>query len=383
MKNRRIFSFFLLIVFVGISFSGCVNKSSEIKSRLIIQGIGVDRTDAGKYKLSIQAFDTSAEDEKSSESVTKVYTTQGDSVADAMRNITLTTGKRPLYSHNWIVVVSRKIAETGVLSVLDYFVRDYGMRSTVSLLLSEKSAEEIIRSPCGGAPVPAKEIHDSLEMWKYNAKTVNVEIYKAMNMLNDPQAELYLPIARQIKGETEENDIVVVDSLGVFKGQYLKGELPAREIRGFMFLNNQVKSGSITVEAGEYGDVSVEIIKSKTKTNVEINNGKPRFDILIKCVCDINEIENTNAALNKKAFSLMEKKVSEEIEKQVKAVLERCVNQYNCDVFRFGDRFLLYYPHEYKKMGENWDLILPNVSISVSAVAQMRRIGQKTAYPKM
>lgn len=385
MKRKRIISFTLLLIVMGTLFTGCINKDSEIKSRLIIQGIGVDKIDSGKYKLSLQVFNTAVsggQESGSSGNVTKVYTVEGDTVADAMRNATLITGRRPLYSHNWVVVISEEIARSGISSALDFFVRDYGMRSTVSLILSSSSAEDIIRSECGGSSIPAREINNSLEMWRYNAKTVNVDIYKAVNFLNDPDTELYLPIVSREKGEEKEDDTVAINGLGLFKGQYLKEKLTADEIRGFMFLNNQIRSGALVVPTSEFGKVSLEIIKSDTKIKTRLQNNKPHFEILIKCVCDINEIEKSNADLNKVSFSIMENKASQEIKNQSQSVFNRCIRGLNCDVFRLGDRFMQAYPKEYKAMQENHDELLKKAEVSFNVQTEIRRIGQKTAYPK-
>lgn len=383
MNHKRALSLFLLIVMIGVLFTGCINKESEISSRLVIQGIGVDKTDNGKYKLSLQVFNTAVsggQDSGNSGNVTKVYTVEGESVADCMRNATLIMGRRPLYSQNWIVVISEDIARHGISSSLDFFVRDYGMRSTVSLLLSSTSAEDIIRSECGGSAIPAREINSSLEMWRYNGKISDVDIYEAINLFNDPLAEMYIPIVRCNKGEKKEEDTVVIDGIGVFSGEYLKDKLLPEEIRGFMFIKDEIKSGELVVEAQESGNVTLEIIRSKTKIKTHLNNGSPSFEVSIKCVFDINEIENTNVQLNKNTIKIIERSASESIQNQSQAVLNHCVKNLNCDIFRLGDRFMKSYPREFKESKMKWNEWLPKVETKVSVESEIRRIGQKTAY---
>lgn len=383
MNHKRVLSLFLLVFMIGISFTGCINKESEISSRLVIQGIGVDKTDKGKYKLSLQVFNTAVsggQDSGNSGNVTKVYTVEGDSVADCMRNATLIMGRRPLYSQNWIVVISEEIAKDGISSSLDFFVRDYGMRSTVSLLLSSTSAEDIIRSECGGSAIPAREINSSLEMWKYNGKIVDVDIYEAINLFNDPLAEMYIPIVRRNKGEKKEDDTVVIDGIGVFSGDHLKDKLSPEEIRGFMFINDEIKSGEIVAQTSESGKVTLEIIRSKSKIKTHLKDGSPFFEISIKCVFDINEMENTNAQLNKNTIRAIEKSASEEIQNQSQSVLDRCIKDLNCDIFRLGDRFMKAYPKEFKKSKMKWNEWLPKVKTEVSVESEIRRIGQKTAF---
>lgn len=379
MKSRKLL-FALISVILCVSLTGCVNKDSEIKSRLIVQGIGVDKTDDNKYRLSLQVFNTAVsggQDSGVSGNVTEIYTVDGDSVADAMRNATLITGKRPLYSHNWVIVISEAAAKDGIYSALDFFVRDYGMRSTVSLVLSSSSAEDIIRSSCGGSSIPAREIAYSMDTHKYNAKTVNVDLYNAVNLLNDPYTELYLPVVRRNKDESSKTDEVVVDGLAVFKGQYMSAKLPPDKIRGFLFVNNKIESGALVMKTQEFGCVTLEIIKNKTKISTEVKNGAANFNVLINCVCDISEIERSNTDLNKKSFKLMEAEASRQIKKESQTVINHCVRDLNCDVFRLGDRFLNESPDIFRKLNKEQWLLKSTFNVSVNV--EIRRIGQKTA----
>lgn len=114
------------VFLLALGLTGCDNDygndGREIRDRLIVQGIGVDRTADG-YLLTLQAFNTAVaggQDDGMSGNVTKVYETSGATIADAMRNVTLTAGRRPLYSHNWIIVFGADVAREGLNETLDF-----------------------------------------------------------------------------------------------------------------------------------------------------------------------------------------------------------------------------------------------------------------------
>ena len=124
------------VFLLALGLTGCDNDygndGREIRDRLIVQGIGVDRTADG-YLLTLQAFNTAVaggQDDGMSGNVTKVYETSGATIADAMRNVTLTAGRRPLYSHNWIIVFGADVAREGLNETLEFFCA--GLRHTAS-----------------------------------------------------------------------------------------------------------------------------------------------------------------------------------------------------------------------------------------------------------
>ena len=170
---------FLAAILLLLTLTGCKNggdSGREIRDRLIVQGIGVDR-DGDGYRLTLQAFNTAVaggQDNGMSGNVTKVYETSGATIADAMRNITLTAGRRPLYSHNWIIVFGEDVAREGLNETLDFFVRDYATRSTVDLAIARGKAADIIKSPFNGSSIPAREIQMALKMGTVNAKTLQL-----------------------------------------------------------------------------------------------------------------------------------------------------------------------------------------------------------------
>ena len=78
---------FILLLLVIITFSSCISDDTEIRNRLIIEGIGIDfdtRTD--EYIITVQALSTAAagngQSEGTSTPVTN-FTVRGRSVASA------------------------------------------------------------------------------------------------------------------------------------------------------------------------------------------------------------------------------------------------------------------------------------------------------------
>lgn len=374
----------VLLLLCGLA--GCTdsygNDGREIRDRLIVQGIGVDRAADG-YRLTLQAFNTAVaggQDNGMSGNVTKVYETSGATIADAMRNITLTSGRRPLYSHNWIIVFGEDVAREGLNDTLDFFVRDYATRATVDLAVARGDAAEIIKSPFNGSSIPAREIHMGLTMGQVNAKTLQLPLHKAVTLLEDKTSDVYLPLLKPEVDEAQDMDTVLTDGLAIFReGKYV-GELDATQTRSLLFLTDQIESGDLVVEGDSFGKASLEIIKSKTKYETDMKNGVPSYRATVDCVCDLNEIEQAD-------FGSVQGAVREQIEQAVAAMLERqlqqaadiCLRSCRSDVLRLGNRLWLAEPEAFRKVEGRWREVLPNVELTVQVNTTIRRSGQKSA----
>ena len=190
--------------------------------------------------------------------VTKVYETSGATIADAMRNVTLTAGRRPLYSHNWIIVFGADVAREGLNETLDFFVRDYATRPVVDLAVARGKAADIIKSPFNGSSIPAREIQMGLKMGQVNAKTLQMPLHKAVTLLEDKTSDVYLPLLKPVVDKAQEMDTVLTDGLAIFReGKYV-GDLDADETRALLFLTGQAESGDLVVEGDSFGKASLE-----------------------------------------------------------------------------------------------------------------------------
>lgn len=374
------------VLLLALGLAGCGSEygsdGREIRDRLIVQGIGVDRAADG-YLLTLQAFNTAVaggQDDGMSGNVTKIYESSGATIADAMRNVTLTTGRRPLYSHNWVIVFGADVAREGLNETLDFFVRDYATRATVDLAVARGRAAEIIKSPFNGSSIPAREIQMALKMGQVNAKTLQLPLHEAIALLEDKTSDVYLPLLKPWKDEAKEQDTVLVDGVAVFRAGKYAGDLNAEETRGLRFLTGQIESGDLVVEGETFGKASLEIIKSKTKYETGMKNGAPAYHVAVDCVCDLNEIERADfGSVEGPVRAQIEQAVSAMLEGQLQETADICLKSYRSDVLRLGNRLWLAEPEAFRQVEDGWREVLPKAELTVEVKTTIRRSGQKAA----
>lgn len=375
------------VFLLTLGLAGCDNNygndGREIRDRLIVQGIGVDQTADGGYLLTLQAFNTAVsggQDNGMSGNVTKVYETSGATIADAMRNVTLTAGRRPLYSHNWIIVFGAEVAREGLNETLDFFVRDYATRPMVDLAVARGKAADIIKSPFNGSSIPAREIQMGLKMGQVNAKTLQMPLHKAVTLLEDKTSDVYLPLLKPVVDKAQDMDTVLLDGLAIFReGKYV-GDLDADETRALLFLTGQAESGDLVVEGEPFGKASLEFIKADAKFKTEMKNGLPAYRAEITCVCDLNEIEREDFGnVQSNVRAQIEAAVSAMLESQLRGTAEICLKSYRSDVLRLGNRLWLSEPNAFRSVEDRWREVLPKAELTVAVKTTVRRTGQKSA----
>lgn len=376
----------LVGVLLLLALAGCQSYGGdgrEIRERLIIQGIGVDREEDGGYLLTLQAFNmavSGGQDSGMSGNVTKVYESRGETIADAMRNITLTAGRRPLYSHNWLIVFGEAVARAGLNETLDFFVRDYATRSTVDLAVARGKAADIIRSSVDKSSIPAREIQMALEMGRVNAKTLQMPLYRAVALLEDPSSDVYLPLLKPVVDKGQGMDTVLTDGLAIFRDGSYVGDLDTTQTRGFLFLTDQVESGDLVVQGEPFGKASLEIIQSNTGVETTVQNGMPVYRVTVECVCDVHEIEGADfGGIEKSVREAIETATSDMLEGQLLQTARLCLSSYRSDVLRLGNRLWLADPETFRRLSDTWRDVLPQIALNVEVQTTIRRSGQKSA----
>ena len=159
MKRNAVYCIFVLTALLT-ALSGCAPRSVELSDRLIVEAVGIDKTDAG-VKVTLQALDTHAagagSDPNEQGQVTRLYQFSGESVGQALSGVQAATGLMPLYSQARVLLFGRTLAEDGLTEALDFFLREYNARSDILIAMAEDTAEAPVAADFG-ATVPGAVI---------------------------------------------------------------------------------------------------------------------------------------------------------------------------------------------------------------------------------
>ena len=151
----------VLALALCVSLSGC--SYPELYERVLIHGIGVDWTGDG-YRVTVRSS-ASAEDEGE-----ELFVSEGETVLQALSDLSLTTGREPFYSHNYLVVFGMDCALNGLDDCLDFFVRYYNTRPAVKMFLSATTAQEVLSTEKDGKLMKMSQLQALGRGGQYNGQ---------------------------------------------------------------------------------------------------------------------------------------------------------------------------------------------------------------------
>ena len=252
-KLKSVLKITVLVLSLLFLFTGCDYSKNEIKNRLIIQAVGVDSIENG-VRVTLQTLNTDLTGNPNSAAntgdVINSMTVEGKTIAEAISSVSKISGKKPLLSQNKMIVFGKETAKQGLYPYLDYFIRNSENRATVLVALSATTAEDIVNTNMGESMLPANLLEEIFYGKEYNTQVVRQELFRFVNLLENPLSSTFLPIISSEKRKTEkgEEGKYKMASVAIFDQDKFKKEIKEEDIMALLLLNNQLRGGFFSVE---------------------------------------------------------------------------------------------------------------------------------------
>lgn len=366
----------LISVFISlVLLTSCMPQNTEIKYRLVTEGIGVDYdSENGVYELTVQVLQTSESAPEQGKSATPVinYTVTGQTIAQAMTSLGENTGKYPLYSQNRLILLGSSVTDGQMIKALDFFVREYTSRPDVFVAAASGKASEVLTADTSGE-VPAKLIESAIRQSSENSVAVDTQLYNAVNLSLEEGSCFTLPLIEVTEDRIPEKKTIKVTGTRACRKSAEPVMMSDKETMFFLFAADKIKAGSFSIVADEYS-AALEIIRSATKTKLTLNEGKPELTFEVVCEVDIVEFDSSSfSSFNENDVSKTEKAAQEYISQGMSDLLDRFLKREKCDIFRAGTRVRQKYPSVYEALSS-----VADIDYSVSVTVDVGRIGQMT-----
>lgn len=342
---------------------GCGGR--ELYERLLIHGIGVD-TEGDHFIVTVRSS-VSPEDEGE-----EYFKCQGGSVLEALNSLSLSTGRKPFYAHNYLVVFGRDCAEQGLDRCLDFFVRYYNTRPSVRMYLAEDRAENVLSFQKDGKYLKMSELQQLGDSSRDTGRTVGVEILDFVNGVKRQGSSPVLPVLRA--GE----DNVEISATAYFDGYALKGFLTLRETRGYLAVKDRLENGEAVISGEDLGTVTLSLSGSSGAVKVSREgNGPPRFSVEVKAKGDVSAVSGGRNWLEPEFYGDLENKLAAELRGEIEEAVEKAVVEDRCDIFGFGALLYRRDPDYWKRVSGDWKELMAQCGYSVSVTAGVSRLEQE------
>ncbi|KIL40980.1 hypothetical protein SD70_10185 [Gordoniibacillus kamchatkensis] len=388
--GQMLFALFGLFV-----LGGCWNRV-ELNELSVIMGTAIDVED-NQWLTTFQVIIPQAIASQTvggggvSQSPISVFSTKGDSLAQAIQKISLESSRTPFFAHNRILIISEKAArEKGVSQIVDFYLRDGESRETVDVVLSKGPAKSILEVLNPQEKIPANAIDRifyETETQLSFARRIKLSEFAAM--LVTPALSAVAPEIR-ISGErehrqsidelaqTRQKAVLKIGDIGVFRKDKLAAWLSRDESIGIAWLSDRIENSVISFpcsdEEPESRRSTFLVDRSRTKITPVITSDTIKIKAAIDAHGTLDET-GCNVNLSKpESIKLMEGQIKKQIERDIALSWKRA-QALKTDIFGFGDKVHIHYPRKWKQLEQQWFDKLPDIELVSDLRVSIRRTG--------
>lgn len=377
----------IIMITAVIVLTGCWSRK-ELNELAIATALGIDKTEDG-YLVSVQIINPGeiAGQSQSGRTAVVRFMKQGDTVFEALRSLSIDVPRKVYVAHLREVVFGEEIAREGIGKALDFFSRDHEMRTDFYITVAKGgTASDILNVQTALERIPANKLFSALEnSEKTWAPTKTVELDELISSIVSKGKEpvmtgIYVYGDAEFGGSADNVYNVSpaaglrIDEMGVFKKDKLLGWLTVEESKGFNYITDNAKSTVVNVPC-ENGKLAIETIRSKTKVNGKVENGKPKIEIQVHTEGNVGDVGCAIDLSKPESIDELEKNYEKSIKDKMESVTTKVQEDFKSDIFGFGDVIHRTDPKVWKRLEENWDEEFSKLEITFNVDAKIRRLG--------
>lgn len=392
--KRKLAQTMAALLAASVLLTGCWDRR-ELNQLAITSATGIDFKD-GQWIVSYQVIIPSA----ISAAMTAVgggpaklpvivYSTQGPTIREAVWKSAMESPRQLFFSHTRVVVIGRDAAAQGLTPLIDVYLRNPDSRETVSVLISDGTAREILQQLMQIQIIPGDGIEETMKGEAQNMSLLpNVKMYNLAMELLGPARSAVIPeiLVSGEKGVTSADDLnhttlsskLRLGRLAVMRRDKFVGWLTREEALGVSFMRDQVKMTSFAFScspANPKDNSTFRLMKSKTElTPRRTADGGLEVEVSVEgdgtlletnCPMDLNKPESAK---------VMEKQLEQRIVESIE-MSWRAVKKLDTDVLGLADAIHRKYPKLWKELAPDWDRKFKEIVIRPKAEITVKRMG--------
>ena len=337
---------------------------SEVGSRVVVTGIGIDKTDEG-YRISAQVFTPQIDGTKTQKK--SVVTADGSTIGFAVAQLSLKTGRVATASHCKLIVLGQSLLDGNVLDPLNYFVTDLEINWGAVVVATGGAAEDTISG--------LNELEQNAEFnWQEflnNNREVDViavnSIREIMLQAQDKSKSFLLTVLDVKKGEAqspptdggkqeetsgvsggEQASLSAGERTAVFSDGVKSGELTMQEMRGYSWLDRDVRKADFEVKTND--GIAVVRLKNKILTvRCDSEEGLPVMRVRLNLYFDVTDLPGE--IFQQGAPNKLEQAIADTVAEDILSC-DAAAKTLGVDVLGVNDRFYRFDKGTFDRLGE-------------------------------
>lgn len=400
----------ILLALCFLLLSACADDSPS-RSVMFIEAVAIDRED-DKYRLTMQVFDPlhgGGNIQELTGPVTRLDTSWGETLTEAIHNLSLTNGKRVIYTKNRLIVVSEEIARDGLLQIMDYLLRYSETRSSINIVIAQGKASDIVQATMGGSLMPTTDMLRLLKNAHDSGMNLEVRLLDVMNALLEESTSMMIPAVKAMQlnvktgekkakpsageadaagsGEAAGDDpeqlstIMELDGVALFRHDRLDAFCPQEEMAGIMWLLGEGAHAEIVTEFGDDRQISAHLISLDMEKSVRIVEGIPSFSYSFQGQLDLTGISPFEMKEHdQEVIDAAKHAIEERFVRQCYATAEALICEGGFDILQWGRWLRIEQPQYWQEHEQAWPELIRQCRLKVECDVNFKRIGRVSSH---
>ena len=374
---------FCLFLILSLSLlSGCYQRR-EINTLPIVMGFGVDSSEGATEfisQIAIPSNIVSGGSVSSSNEGKSPYVnirSDGDYAFPSLRSSANMLGEKLYMAHNLLVVFGQDIAEKGINSYMDFFLRDHELRLNMYTLVADGKASDILSSDSDFHSIPSIHITKLVEALDGTALGVNKNAFDYFSCISSGKRSALMPLIHIVQNGGK--DTLQINGTAVFQNDKMVGTLDTYQTRGYLWAMGNVSNSVITASVYDT-PATVETLHSKGELKVDANGGAVTANVDVIIDASIGSVHGSADFSEPATMDALCKSISQNVTQEIVAAFEASKEM---DSDFFGIEEALYRSHfsAWKKLKSSWNNAFKKAQIKVNVdtkILETGRIQRKT-----
>lgn len=385
-KSLRLIVTVILVISCAFISSGCYDIV-ELDQISIATGIAVDKDQNNSIRLTVQVGKAAAVggggEVGGGDPGDKPYQlldAVNPNVIGAFDDLRQDNSRTLFLHHNQVLIFGKSRAESGIIVDIDAFMRDQQTRMDVYILIADGDAKDILDVEMELEKIPSTGIKRMIENKTKISKAFGVKLLEFVSKLTD---KITAPVAPIIKiAEEPDSKRLSLKGLAVFKGDKMVGQLSEYQSKGYVWVVENLKSGSLPVKTGQdSAELNIINVKSEYKPSFD-EKGIPKMTVDITGQFAIGQLIGFKGKKLEEVLLQLQKNAADTIKGEILSCFKE-TQKLNTDIFGFGSHINKYHKQKWKAIEDKWDKIYPSLELSLNIQVDIKDTGKIAISPEM
>ncbi|HWI65287.1 MAG TPA: Ger(x)C family spore germination protein [Symbiobacteriaceae bacterium] len=379
MVRRRPLVWLMLLLLV---LSGCWSRV-ELNDLGIVSEVGLDRTGDGQIRVAagivvpgrVGTPGSVGGSRPFAEAPVAVMTETGADVMEALTRLQYRVPRRLYWGHLQVVILGEDVARAGMGPLLDFWTRHRRPRLSGYVVAVRGEALQFLQAK----PLLRRLPGDALKEILRSPVGVEITLIDVVRALSSGMQDPLLPsfgVGRAYVREGAPTSENVLTGAALFREDRLIGWLDQRQLRDLQWLRGEVRTGTITIDLGQEGRISLEAYRVKSELEPRLQGNQLVATLRAEVEADLGESTTRIDLSRTEAVQRMERMAGKAIETRLQETFARLAREEQVDPMGLMLRLRRSDPASWARIRGRWRDVLGRATLRVESQIYIRRTGR-------